>query len=61
MKHECSVCSQLFDRDDLLLFIGDETGLEPKKVYTISDLKTICKSCNRDRVLNIVLNKNKVK
>jgi len=55
---ECSVCSQRFDSTDLILYLPDN-GLKSKEVYTLSDLKLMCKSCNRDRRLDKLLNTEK--
>jgi hypothetical protein len=57
-KIKCSVCSQYFDSTDLILYLPDN-GLKSKEVYTLSDLKLMCKSCNRDRRLDKLLNTEK--
>ena len=57
-KIKCSVCSQYFDSTDLILYLPDN-GLKSKEVYTLSDLKLMCKSCSRDRRLDKLLNTEK--
>jgi hypothetical protein len=57
-KIKCSVCSQYFDSTDLILYLPDN-GLKSKEVYTLSDLKLMCKSCSRDRSLDKLLNTEK--
>jgi hypothetical protein len=52
---ECSVCGQHFNTGDLILYLPDN-GLKSKEVYRLSDLKSICKSCNRDSSLDKLLN-----
>jgi hypothetical protein len=55
IKRECSVCGQYFDQSELKLYLSDN-GLKSKEVYNLSDLKSICKCCNRDKSLEGLLN-----
>lgn len=55
INRECSICGQYFDQSELTLYLPDNC-LKSKEVYTLSDLKSICKCCNRDKSLERLLN-----
>lgn len=57
ITRQCSICNQYFDQNELILYLPDN-GLKSKEVYNLSDLKSICKSCNRDRSLDKLLHRS---